>query len=153
MTRALSLFGLALAAALAPPASMPASVLGEWRITKILTTGNLACWDNDRAKTLVGTTLRYAPGRMTWKGGSTAISEALIRTLSGDDFLAEYKVRFPELGIHSLSVTEIDLQHEDADITGATTEVPGDTILLAGPGRIVVSACGVYFTAVKVPGR
>jgi hypothetical protein len=35
------------------------------------------------------------------------------------------------------------------DITGATTEVPGDSVLLAGPNRIVVSACGVYFEATR----
>jgi len=39
------------------------------------------------------------------------------------------------------------MQHEDADITGATTEVPGDSVLLAGPSRIIVSACGVFFEA------
>jgi len=42
---------------------------------------------------------------------------------------------------------EVDMQHEDADITGATTEVPGDSVLLAGPSRIIVSACGVFFEA------
>ena len=75
---------------------------------------------------------------------------ALTRTLSQRKFQAEYKVALPELGIVSPSVTEIDLQHEDADITGATTEVPGDTILVAGAGRIVVSACGVFYSAIRV---
>jgi len=150
MTRALFLFGLALAAAFPNPQSMPIAIRGEWRIVKIIPTNNVTCWDNDRAKALLNSTLRYAPGAMTWKGGEVSIPEALTRDLTADKFLEEYKVRFTELGIHAPSVTEIDLQHEDADITGATTEVPGDTILLAGPGRIVVSACGVFFSAVKV---
>ena len=150
MTRALFLFGLALAAAFPNPQSMPPAIRGEWRIVKIIPTNNVTCWDNDRAKALLNSTLRYAPGAMTWKGGEVSIPEALTRDLTADKFLEEYKVRFTELGIHAPSVTEIDLQHEDADITGATTEVPGDTILLAGPGRIVVSACGVFFSAVKV---
>jgi hypothetical protein len=46
-------------------------------------------------------------------------------------------------------IREVDLQHEDADVTGATTEVPGDTVVLAGPGRIIVSACGVYYEATR----
>ena len=50
-------------------------------------------------------------------------------------------------------VTEVDLQHEDADITGATTEVPGDSILIAGRDRIVVSACGVYYEATRLTQR
>jgi hypothetical protein len=90
---------------------------------------------------------------MTWQGGEVAVPEALSRTISRRKFQDEYKVDLVDLGIHAQSVTEIDLQHEDADITGATTEVPGDTIVLAGPSRIVVSACGVFYEAVRVTGR
>jgi hypothetical protein len=150
MTRALSLFGLALAAAFPSPQSMPIAIRGEWRIVKILPSTNVACWDEDRAKTLLNSTLRYAPGAMHWKGGEVPIPEALTRDLTVQQFQKEYKTSLATLGIHAPSVTEIDLQHEDADITGATTEVPGDTILLAGPGRIVVSACGIFLSAVKV---
>jgi hypothetical protein len=129
--------------------AMPASVAGSWRIVKILQTTNVACWDEERAKTLVGSRLKYTQGSMAWQGGEVTIPEALTRTLSRRKFQDEYKVDLAELGIHAPSVTEIDLQHEDADITGTTTEVPGDTILLAGPGRIVVSACGVFYEAVR----
>jgi hypothetical protein len=130
--------------------AMPASVVGSWRIVKILpTTTNGACWDQERAKTLVGTRLKYMQGSMTWQGGDIAVTEALSRSLSRRKFQDEYKVDLADFGIHAPSVTEIDLQHEDADITGATTEVPGDTIVLAGPGRIVVSACGVFYEALR----
>ena len=47
----------------------------------------------------------------------------------------------------------MNLQHEDMDITGATTEVPGDSVLVAGQGRIVVSACGVYMEARRLAPR
>ena len=151
MIRALTVLGLLFATA--DPQSMPASLRGQWRIVKILpTTGNVACWEEDRAKTLLNTFLVYSPGRMVWRGGSAEISEAITRTLSPRKFKDEYKVDLVELGIHAPSVTEIDLQHEDADITGATTEVPGDTIVLAGPNRIVVSACGVFYSAVRAGG-
>ncbi len=151
MTRPFAiLLGLSLAWKAAIPQSMPPSILGEWRIARILPTANTACWDNDRAKPLLNSRLRYSPGAMTWKGGSVPITEALTRTLSARQFAGEYKVNLADLGIHAPSVLEIDLQHEDADITGSTTEVPGDTVLLAGPGRIVVSACGVFFSAVKL---
>jgi hypothetical protein len=133
--------------------SMPASISGKWRIVKILPTHNPQCWDEARAKALVGTTLVYQANAMVWQGGAEPISDALSRTLSRRKFQDEYKVDLPELGIGAASVTEIDLQHEDADITGATTEVPGDTIVLAGPGRIVVSACGVFYSAVRVTGK
>lgn len=129
--------------------AMPASLAGTWKIVKILPSHNVACWDEQRAKTLVGTTLRYAPGKLAWQGGTIAITDAYRRTLNQRGFLDEYKTGLPELGIRKGVVDEIDLQHEDADFTGATTEVPGDTVLLAGAGRIVVSACGVFYSAVK----
>jgi hypothetical protein len=133
--------------------SMPASISGKWRILKILPTKNPQCWDEEHAKLLIGTTLSYQLHTMTWQGGAVPVSDALTRTLSRRKFQDEYKVDLPELGIASASVEEIDLQHEDADITGATTEVPGDTVLLAGPGRIVVSACGVFYSAVRATGK
>lgn len=149
MIRALLSLGLAFGAFAAPP-SIPPSILGDWRITKILPTQNVACWDETRAKSLLNSTLRYYPDSMRWKGGFVPIPEALTRTIPAEKYADEYKVSLAELGIRSQSVVEIDLQHEDADITGSTTEVPGDTVLLAGPGRIVVSACGVFFSAVKI---
>lgn len=131
--------------------SMPPSIVGAWRIGRILPTANQTCWGPEQAGKLVGSMLRYRQGSMVWQGGAVAIPEALSRTLSRRKFADEYKVDLPELGIKAEAVTEIDLQHEDADITGATTEVPGDTIVLAGPGRIVVSACGVFYEAFRYP--
>ena len=145
-----TLFLLAGAAAYAQ--AIPASIIGSWRIVKILPTHHVTCWGDKQARPLIGSALTYRPHAMLWKGGEVAISEALSRKLSGGSFLDEYKVGLPELGIRATEVTEIDLQHEDMDITGATTEVPGDTIVLAGPGRIVVSACGVFYEAVRAAG-
>jgi hypothetical protein len=151
-SRSLVQLGLALAtvSATSHAQAIPASIAGRWRIVRILPTKNVQCWDADRAKTLVGSTLVYQSHAMVWQGGTAAISEALTRSISRRKFLDEYTVNFDELGIHAESITEIDLQHEDADITGASTEIPGDTIVLAGPGRIVVSACGVFYSAVRV---
>lgn len=133
--------------------AMPASITGRWRIVKLLPTKNPQCWDAERAQSLVGSTLLYQPHLLTWQGGPFPISEALSRTLNRREFQQEYKVDLPELDIRAASVTEIDLQHEDADFTGATTEVPGDTVLLAGPNRIVISACGVFYSAVRASAK
>ena len=149
---AVFLTGVGLSCALAHAQSLPVEITGHWRIVRILPTKNLTCWDADKARMLVGTTLHYEPQRLTWHGGPFPISEALTRTLSPRNFQDEYKIDPSDLGLRSPNVREIDLQHEDADITGATTEVPGDTILVAGPGRIVVSACGVFYSAVRVTG-
>ncbi len=138
--------------------SMPASIAGSWRITRIVTSGRTACWDEARARTLLGSTLTYTQGTMSWMGGNVPVPEVLTRTLSRRKYQDEYKVDLAELGIRADSIVEIDLQHEDADVTGATTEVPGDTVLLNSTGRgghpeLLLSACGVYYAAVRAGRR
>lgn len=149
----LALLAWLLGAASAPAQLIPASLNGKWRIVKILPTHNPQCWDEERARTLIGTLMVYQAHAMVWQGGAVPIADALSRTLSRRKFHDEYRVELAELGIAADAVEEIDLQHEDADITGATTEVPGDTILITGPGRIVVSSCGVFYAAVRVTGK
>ncbi len=133
--------------------SMPPSIAGKWRIVRILPTHNPQCWNEERARTLLGTTLTYRTRMMIWHGGLEPINEVFSRTLTRRAFQDEYKVDLAELGIAAATVTEFDLQHEDADVTGSTIEVPGDTIVVAGPGKIVVSACGVFYSAVRVTGK
>jgi len=138
--------------------SLPSQLAGSWRIARILPTGNTACWSAGRAQTLVGSTLTYGSKTMRWHGGSVPVEGIVTRELTGEQFRKENSgdngfADFSQLGIRSHSVVEVDLQHEDADITGATTEVPGDSILLAGPNRIIVSACGVFFEATRPAAR
>ncbi len=134
--------------------SMPSRLQGNWRITKVLPTTNNACWDKQQAEPLLGSTLTYRDNSLRWRGGSVPLDDVTTRSVTDDVFQKENRgsdtpASFAQLGIHAHTVTEVDLQHEDADITGATTEVPGDSVLLAGPNRIVVSACGVYFEAIR----
>ena len=148
--------GLALAVSTAGNASvepLPARLEGSWRITRILPTTNDGCWTKERATPLVGTTLIYHPKSMEWQGGKISVDSITSRTVSDGEFRKESSgakpATFAQVGIAAHSVTEVNLQHEDQDITGSSTEVPGDSILLAAPNRIVVSACGVYMEATK----
>lgn len=149
-------FAVVVGAVAAPlGAPVPARLQGTWRITRVLPTRNVACWDEARARQLVGTTLVYRGRSMRWKGGEVSLQDAFTREVTAREFQQESSgsdggVDFGQLGVRASAVTEVDLQHEDADVTGATTEVPGDTVLLAGPNRIVVSACRVYYEATRV---
>ena len=148
---------LALPCLLAAPVSaepLPGRLQGTWRITRVLPTTNNACWGKTQAEPLVGSTLTYRDSSLRWRGGAVPLEDITTRTVTDTDFRKENSggespASFAQLGIHAHAVLEVDLQHEDADITGATTEVPGDSVLLAGPNRIVVSACGVYFEATR----
>lgn len=133
---------------------LPARLAGTWRISRVLPTTNVTCWGEKEARPLVGSTLTYSQHRMRWRDGFVPLSGITTRTVTAAEFLRENSgsggaARFEQLGIRAGSVLEVDMQHEDMDITGATTEVPGDSVLLAGSNRIVVSACGVYFEATR----
>ena len=133
---------------------LPRALSGTWRITRVLPTTNKMCWSQDRAAELIGTALSYRPQSMHWNGGDVPLLGITTRTLTAAQFRKENAgpetpADFSQLGIRVGSVTEVDMQHEDMDITGATTEVPGDSVLLVSPTRIVVSACGVYFEATR----
>ena len=152
-----TLVTLALPALLAPAISaepLPGRLQGTWRITRVLPTTNNACWGKTEAAPLLGSTLTYHDDSLRWRGGAVPLDDISTRTVTDLEFRKENvgsdkPASFAQLGIHAHAVLEVDLQHEDADITGATTEVPGDSVLLAAPNRIVVSACGVYFEATR----
>lgn len=134
---------------------LPARLAGAWRITRLLPSGNSeACWSEQQAQPLVGTILVYSGSSLRWRGGAVPLEGIVTRTVTAEDFRRENATLgtppdWASLGIHAPSVLEVDLQHADADVTGATTEVPGDSVLLVAPGRIIVSACGRYFEAKK----
>jgi len=132
--------------------SLPSQLAGNWKIARVLPTHNTTCWDSTQAQPLLGSTLHYSSTAMRWRGGEVPLQGITMRMVTGAEFKKENSgddgaADFMQLGIHSGSVLEVDMQHEDADITGATTEVPGDSVLIAGPNRIIVSACGVFFEA------
>ena len=129
---------------------LPSRLQGTWRISRVLPTGNPACWGKEQAQPLLGSTLTYSDTAIRWRGGSVPLNDITSRILTDDQFQKENTAAsFAQLGIRARTITEVDLQHDDMDITGATTEVPGDSVLLAAPNRIVVSACGVYFEATR----
>jgi hypothetical protein len=133
---------------------LPSALAGTWKITRVLHSTSGACWDAAKAQPLVGSTLVYRDESMRWQGGEVPLQDVVTRSVTAEDFRKENSnlgtpPGFTELGIHAQRVIEVDLQHEDADITGATTEVPGDSVLIVSPNRIVVSACGVFFEATR----
>ena len=133
---------------------LPSGLAGTWKITRVLPSTSAACWSASQAQPLLGSTLVYRDDSMRWRGGEVPLQDVLTRSVTAAEFRRENSAlgtppEFAELGIHAQRVTEVDLQHDDADITGATTEVPGDTVLIVAPNKIVVSACGVFFEATR----
>jgi len=155
-TRTLIVCTIATAVAACPAETLPSQLQGSWRIAKLIPTTNQGCWDQARAQFLVGTTLTYSQKTMRWQGGDIPLTGIISRIINDNDLKSEFDgdpkpADFSQLQIKDPLVQEINLQHEDADITGASTEVPGDSVLLAGPNRLIGSACGVYFEAQRIP--
>ena len=156
---------LALAASLIPPAQaraqerLPQQVAGAWRITRILPVHANSCWTEKEAQPLVGSILEYGQSQMRWLGGIVPLTGVTTRAVTSDVLERETaagsgpSLKLADLGIRSAGVTEVNMQHEDADITRSTTEVPGDSVLIAGTGRIIVSACGIYMEARRLAPR
>lgn len=133
---------------------LPASLRGTWRITRILPTTNSGCWTREDARSLVGSTLTYSQYSMRWRGGVVQLQDIDTRQVSADEFRKENDgtpepASFEQIGVHAPALTEVDMQHEDAAVLPASTEIPGDSVLMVAPNRIVVSACGVYYEATR----
>jgi len=134
--------------------SLPRSLAGTWRISRVLPTTNSTCWTRQQGQSLLGSALTYRTNSMRWRGGQVPLTDVSLRKITNAEFRQENAgpespADFAQLGIHAGSVTEVDLQHEDADVLPASTSVPGDSVLLVAPNRIIVNACGVYFEATR----
>jgi hypothetical protein len=148
---------LLVAAQVVPPAphEIPLSLRGDWVITRIIPTRTISCWDQREARGLLGTRIVYSADSFEWEDHGMQHSTATIRIWAKDDFLHEYCgggprdscVDFGQLGIHADRATVLTIQHPAASITGATTEIPGDWVLLKNPDTIIVSVCNLYFDA------
>ncbi len=60
-------------------------------------------------------------------------------------------VSFKQLGIATPRATQITIEHPDANVTGGTTEIPGDVVILRDSNPLVFSVCNLYFLAERKP--
>jgi hypothetical protein len=90
-----------------------------------------------RSQKVIGTELAYSAQSFRWKDVRAKNPTATTRTLTAQQFHDENsgagsnssQVTLAQLGITTDHVLEIKISHPDASITGATSEIPGDTLL------------------------
>lgn len=81
--------------------------------------------------------------------------KVVVRVITAEQYEREYsspsvngtQVSFRQLGISAPEVKQVTVDHAPADITTATTEIPGDVVLLKNRNTIIFSVCNVYFEA------
>jgi hypothetical protein len=138
--------------------TIPSTIWGKWRIKRELPTRTISCWGEADAKKIIGTQIEYSDRLFRWNGFVTNNPTAEAKMVSADQFSNENsspssngsQVSFQQLGIVAKQATEISIQHEPAKITGATVEIPGDSVLVKDSSTIIFSVCNLYFEAKRV---
>ncbi len=138
---------------------LPEPLRGTWVVRRVIPTATISCWGKRESKSLIGTRIQYSVRGFRWKNIQTDSPEVTIVRLTADQFhdensgggASDSQVTLKHLGIEKPDVKQVSLSHPDATITGATTEIPGDRVLMKDSNRIVFSVCNVWFEAEREP--
>ncbi len=135
--------------------TIPKELWGTWVVRREMPTTTISCWGEMEAKSLIGTEIEYSNSMFRWNKVVTKNPEAKTTTITAAQFHDENsggsgsgsQVTFRQLDIHADKVTQVMVPHPAANITEATIEIPGDTVLIKDKNTIIFSVCQVYFEA------
>jgi len=138
-----------------PAQTIPKELWGTWVVHREVPTTTIACWGDKEAKKLIGTELKYSTQLFRWNKVVSKNPTAETITMTAQRFHDENsgggtnssQVTFTQLGITEEKAVQIVIRHPAANITGATDEIPGDTVLLKDKDTTIFSVCSVYFEA------
>lgn len=135
---------------------LPKEIWGTWVIERDIPTATISCWGQKEADALLGTKLEYAAHSFQWKNVRLENATASQTTVTAAQFEEDHsgggandsRVTFAQLGIKALSAAEITIFHKDVPPIGpATSELPGESVLLKDANTLVFSVCNLYFEA------
>jgi hypothetical protein len=137
---------------------IPKELWGKWRIARILPAQTVSCWGDKEEKAILGMEIEYRAQLLRWQTIEANHVDAEMREVTAEQFETQNsspsasgsQVNFRQLGIRAASVRQVLIEHDDVQITGATTEVPGDDVLIKRKNVIVLSVCNVYFEAKRI---
>jgi hypothetical protein len=135
--------------------TIPKELWGTWVVRREVPTTTISCWGEKEAKTLIGTKIEYSATLFRWNKIARKKPNAETTTITADQFHDQNsgrgstgsQVNLQQLGIKTDKVTQVMVSHPDANITGATNEIPGDSVLIKDKNTIIFSVCQVYFEA------
>lgn len=138
---------------------IPHELIGHWTVLRTLPTKTISCWGEAEAKAVIGTEIIYTADSLKWKDAVAKNPKVTKNVISARDFALnnsggganDSNVSFKQLGITSARATQLTIEHADADVTGGTTEIPGDVVLLRDTSHIIFSICNLYFLAERKP--
>jgi hypothetical protein len=144
-----------------PAQTIPEELWGTWVVRREVPTTTISCWGEKEAKKLIGTEVQYSATLFRWNKVVTKNPSAQTTTITADQFHDENsggsandsQVTFRQLRIKADKVTQVVIQHPGANTTEATTEIPGDRVLIKNKDTIIFSVCNVYFESARQTHR
>src|SRR5580698_8954345 len=138
--------------------NIPEELRGKWIIRRELPASTISCWGENEARAIIGTEIEYAADSFRWQHEVGRDLTAHVAVVTAKQFHDENsggtvnssQVSFRQLGINAATAKQVTIDHRPAKITSATTEIPGDAVLLKDRNTIVFSVCNVYFEAKRV---
>jgi len=136
----------------------PKEIWGRWEVRRELPTRTISCWGESDARRIIGTQIEYSDKIFRWKQIIVNNPVADERIVTADQFRKENsspsadgsQIDFQQLGILDRQTKEISIRHDPANITRATVEIPGDSVLVKNADTIVFSVCSIYFEATRI---
>ena len=147
-----------MACGVATAQNIPQELLGKWTIQRELPTRTISCWGEKEAKAIIGSEIEYTADSFRWKTVVVNRPKVEVKIISADRFERENsspsvngsQISFRQLGINTPEVKQVTIEHSPAEITKATTEIPGDLLLVKNRKTIIFSVCNVYFGAKRL---
>ena len=138
--------------------NIPKELVGKWVIQRELPTRTISCWGEKEAKAIIGSEIEYTSDSFRWKHVVVKHPTVEVQVVSAEQFERENsspsvngsQVSFRQLGINGPESKQVTFDHLPAEITKATTEIPGDALLFKNRNTIVFSVCNVYFEAKRL---
>ena len=135
--------------------SIPQELWGKWIIRRELPASTISCWSDEEAKAILGSEIEYTAESFRWKSSIEKHATAISVIVTADQFHDENsgkganssQVSFGQLGIQKEAARQVTIKHGLAVAMGATSEIPGEAVLLKSRNAIVFSVCNVYFEA------
>jgi hypothetical protein len=138
--------------------NIPQELVGKWVINRELPARTISCWGEKEAKAIIGSEIVYTSDSFRWKHVGITHPRVEVEVVSAEQFERENsspsvngsQVSFHQLGINGPNAKQVTIEHPPAEITKATTEIPGDVLLFKNRNTIVFSVCNLYFEAKRI---
>lgn len=135
--------------------NVPHELVGKWIIQRELPTRTISCWGEKEAKSIIGTEIEYTAVSFRWDDRVVKHPRVKVSTVTAEQFDRDNsspsvngsQVSFAQLGIKEPQAIQVSITHAPATITRATTEIPGDEVLIKDSNTIVFSVCNLFFQA------